>query len=87
MNNFLKSDSINEKKGTKKAAEQSSNYFSSAGKKIRTSTEETLHKILSLARLPIPPYPHATENIIHIIKKIIKMIMSTFLWLIKSVFF
>ncbi len=40
-----------------------SNYFSDAGKKIRTSTEETLHKILSLARLPIPPYPHANTSI------------------------
>ena len=49
-----------------------SNYFSDAGKKIRTSTEIILHKILSLARLPIPPYPHARSTI-HINKKIIKM--------------
>lgn len=56
----------------KKAAEQMSNYFSDAGKKIRTSTEETLHKILSLARLPVPPYPHALITI-HITQKIIKL--------------
>lgn len=48
-----------------------SNYSSDAGKKIRTSTEIILHKILSLARLPIPPYPHARSTI-HINKKIIK---------------
>lgn len=47
------------------------NVFYYAGKKIRTSTEIILHKILSLARLPIPPYPR-TSNILQFIKFNIK---------------
>ena len=66
---FLVLSTIAKKKQSNKLM---SNYSSDAGKKIRTSTEIILHKILSLARLPIPPYPHARSTI-HINKKIIKM--------------
>lgn len=61
----------------KKQSDKLSNYFCDAGKKIRTSTEKILHKILSLARLPIPPYPHARSTI-HINKNNFKQYLGFF---------